>query len=113
MINYLQTVTVFGLRTDLQRAAADQQKIQAIRSDGDSAFDVERVRAIKELEKSVAMDEDRLEERKHGIRTPQQEETYLYAVHDLRAIKQPVPITWETRFRHQPQLSSGHVDILA
>jgi hypothetical protein len=91
VINYLQTITVFGLSTGLQKAAARDQKTHAIQTDDNETFSVESIRSLKEIERSTATDEDRTEERKHGIRTPQSEEDYLQATYNHNMLQYPVP----------------------
>jgi hypothetical protein len=115
MINYLQTISVFGLPNGLQRAAMAEQKVQAIQTDNDSTFDVESVRALKELEVSTAMDEDRMEERKHGLRTPQSEEDYLRATKARIIYNHPGsnPMHKTTPYHNLPYPSGGTIDIMA
>jgi hypothetical protein len=112
MINYLQTITVFGLRTGIQRAAARKAKTQAIQTDNNKTFAVGGVTSLKEIETSTALDEDRLEERKHGLRTPKSEEKYLMATHIRNMLLPPLTVKNVSWFKPPQQLTGLVVDII-
>ncbi|MBF0446073.1 MAG: hypothetical protein HQL68_10835 [Magnetococcales bacterium] len=112
MINYLQTITVFGLRTGLQRAAARKDKTQAIQTDNNKTFAVGGIQSLKEVEISTALNEDRLEERKHGLRTPQNEEKYLLATHIRNMLLPPLHVKNISWFKPAQQLTGLVVDIV-
>jgi len=103
MINYLQSITVFGLNTGLQRAAIAQQKVHAIQTDDDETYDVESVRALRGLNMSTSMNEERTEERKHGLRTPQDEEDYIRATQDRYVAREYSPASRNAHLQTPPR----------
>lgn len=113
MINYLQSVAILGVATRFQRDIAKRHKQELIESGDNSSFEVGSVRALQRLAGSVAMNEDRLEERKHGLRTPQQDEDFLLDIHDHYLANSPQAATRVTGGRLAPHLGIGAVDIVA
>lgn len=113
MINYLQSVTVFGVPTGLQRSAVRRQKTLAIQTDDGKALDVESVRSLSGVEGTSSMNEDRLEERKHGMRMPRNEEEYLLALHEKIVLLRPVVYTRERRWPPLPGHIPGLMDLVA
>jgi|SaaInl4_150m_RNA_FD_contig_21_970359_length_1216_multi_5_in_0_out_0_1 hypothetical protein len=112
MINYLQSITVFGVATGLQRMAASQQKARAIQADDGKTMAVESVRSLKELDGSVPMNEERLEERKHGLRTPQSDKDYLRSIRDRTISKPTTPFTRAMGYQSSLRWTGGRIDVL-
>ncbi|MBF0381611.1 MAG: hypothetical protein HQL69_11370 [Magnetococcales bacterium] len=112
MINYLQTIAAFGLLTGLQRAAAKKDKTFAIQTDNNKTIAAGGITSLKQVEISTALDEDRLQERKHGIRTPKSEEKYLMATHLRNMLLPPLKTKNITWFQTTPQLSGLIIDII-
>ncbi|MBF0358173.1 MAG: hypothetical protein HQL70_06160 [Magnetococcales bacterium] len=90
MINYLQTITVFGISNGLQRAAAREQKTHDIQTDDNETFDIESIRSLKEIERSTPTHEDRMEKRKHTVQTPQKKGGHMQATYSRQTPHYPV-----------------------
>ena len=97
----------------MQRAAVAQQRIHSIRTDNDEVFDIESVRALRELEVSTAMNEDRTQERKHGLRTPQDEEDYMVDTLNRIRVENRRPAANGSRMQTPSHLSGANLNIVA